>query len=228
MRNAVPPAATALMTTPSPITVADVERACLHLPEPGWQRILDDHPSPRPAAALIPVVDLDGRAAVVVTRRAGSLSHGGDWVFPGGVLDDGDPSHADAARRETAEELGVAPDRIRVIGRLDRHGPIVTGHIIDTYVGVIDGPAEFEPDAGEVSAVDVIAIDDLLLPGRARRGPVSDVERASRIETAPGEFRPALDDLLHYEVRPGQDLWGLQANMLAELLHHLTDGAHRV
>jgi 8-oxo-dGTP pyrophosphatase MutT (NUDIX family) len=215
------------MPTPRPITVADVETVCRGLPEPGWQRILESHPSPRPAATLIPVVDLEGAAAVVVTRRAGSLSHGGDWVFPGGLVDGRDRSHSDAALRETSEELGVAPERIRVIGQLDRHGPIVTGHVIETYVGVIDGPPEFEPDAHEVSEVAIVSVDDLLLPGRTRRGPVADAERASRIETAPGVFRPTLDDLLHYEIRPGAELWGLQANMLMELLQHLTAGAHR-
>jgi 8-oxo-dGTP pyrophosphatase MutT (NUDIX family) len=211
----------------TPITVADVEASCRSLPFPAWHRVVADHPAPKPAATLVPVVDQHGQAAVVVTRRAGTLSHGGDWVFPGGMLDADDDSSADGARREAAEELGIAVEHIRIVGQLDRFGPIVTGHVIDTYVGVIDGHPQFAPDPGEVADIDVVLIDDLLHPGRTRRAPMADVARGRRLAAKLPRFEPDLGDLLHYEIRPGHELWGLQANILRTLLAHLTGGAHQ-
>ncbi|HSJ13125.1 MAG TPA: NUDIX domain-containing protein [Longimicrobiales bacterium] len=71
---------------------------------------------PRPATAAdageIPVL-----AAVIrrgerylLCRRPAHKRHGGLWEFPGGKLEPGE-THAAAARRELAEELGVVAER---------------------------------------------------------------------------------------------------------------------
>ena len=81
------------------ITVADVRSACAALPAPRWEKLFDVA-EPRAAAVLIPVVDDDGEAAVILTKRSATMpSHRDDWVFPGGRLDPADASHAEAARR---------------------------------------------------------------------------------------------------------------------------------
>jgi 8-oxo-dGTP pyrophosphatase MutT (NUDIX family) len=206
------------------ITIDRVVAACGSLPEPAWHRILD-HPEPRMAATLIPVVDVGGRAAVVVTKRAGDLDHGGDWVFPGGRVDDADASHRDAARREAAEELGVEPAHIDVIGQLATRGPIISGYVIESYVGVLDTNAVLAPHAGEVADVAVVPIDDLLAPDGHRRGPAL-VPRITPEQAEHIAVHADLGNLRQYKVGEGEYLWGLQADILHELLSHVTDGGH--
>ncbi len=212
--------------TSADVTVADVVAACRTLPEPMWHRIVPDHPNPRRAATLIPVIDVDGSAAIVVTKRAGSLEHGGDWVFPGGRVDDADSSHADAARREASEELGVDIADLEVIGQLATRGPIVSGYVIENYVGLVAPGARFAPDASEVAAIDVIRIATLLDAANHHRADVdTSARRQERLAALPN-FRPMLTALRHYRVGEGEHLWGLQAEVLHELLGHLTGGRH--
>ena len=208
------------------ITIADVVDACRALPEPAWHQIMHDHPKPRMAVTLVPIVELDGEAAVVVTKRAGEMDHGGDWVFPGGRVDPDDASHRDAARREVAEELGVAPAAIEVLGQLATRGPIVTGYIIENFVGLLDASTTLAPDTREVADVEVIPLRVLLDDATYHRGPAQVMRTidAALLDRFPD--RPALADLRHYRVRDGEFLWGLQADILHELLRHLTGADH--
>ena len=73
----------------------------------------------REAAVLIPVVDHEPEATVILTRRADRLrSHSGQVAFPGGRIDPTDASPEDAALRETMEEIGLGEEHIEIIGRL--------------------------------------------------------------------------------------------------------------
>ena len=206
-------------------TFNHVIAACRTLPEPGFHRIFPDHPRTKAAATLIPIVDLDGRAAVVLTQRAGTLDHGGDWVFPGGRLN-GDELHVDAARRETAEELGIELEHIDVIGQISTWGPIVTGYVIETFIGVIASGTEFAPDQSEVVDVTVIPIAELLRPERSMRAPHHTGVMRHSEKFAELGHQPVIGDLRHYIVRGEEYLWGMQADMLHEFLTHVTAGAH--
>ena len=210
----------------SSVTVEHVVEACMTLPEPGWHRIVHDHPEPRPAATLVPIVDVGGRAAVIVTLRAASLEHGGDWVFPGGGVDHTDSSHLDAARRDASEELGVSRGRIEVVGQLATRGPIVSGFVIEAYVGIIAGLLDLQVDADEVADVAVVAIDDLLRAESHHRGPARTERRLDHSTLERLGLGSVLSDLRHYRVRDEEFLWGLQADILYDLLHHVTGGAH--
>ena len=174
---------------------------------------------PRAAALLIPVVDDGGEAAVILTKRSATMpSHRDDWVFPGGGLDATDISHAEAARREAAEELGVDPDTIEIIGQLDTRGPIMTGYLIETYVAVLSPRAS------------------CTRPARGRRGHLGTARRAARRrlprpdppghDPGPPAARSPVDAMslqrsAALPVREGEHLWGMQAEMLFELLDHL-------
>lgn len=208
------------------ITVARVVAACGSLPPPEWHRIITNHPEPRRAATLVPIVDVDGQAAVIITLRAGALDHGGDWVFPGGRVDDTDDSHREAARRETSEELGIELERIEVVGQLGTRGPIVSGFVIETYVGIVSGPLVLAPDPHEVADVAVIALADLLVAGAHHRSPMRIHRHVGDAEFERLDYSREFGDLRHYRVRDEEYLWGLQADILHELLHHVTDGRH--
>ena len=73
----------------------------------------------RPAAVLVPIVDRDGDASVILTKRTEKLRrHSGQIAFPGGRIDATDPTPEFAALRETEEEIGIAPDFVEVLGRM--------------------------------------------------------------------------------------------------------------
>jgi len=71
---------------------------------------------PSPAATLVLLRPSRAGLSVLLTRRHRNLRFGGDiYVFPGGLLDPGDPDHAAAAVRETREETGIDVDPASLI-----------------------------------------------------------------------------------------------------------------
>lgn len=74
----------------------------------------------RRAAAVAAVVCRDGgRAALVITRRSGSLrAHGNQWALPGGRVDPGETA-VEAALRELREEVNLTLGEAAVLGTLD-------------------------------------------------------------------------------------------------------------
>jgi 8-oxo-dGTP pyrophosphatase MutT (NUDIX family) len=90
-----------------------------------------------PAAVLIPLVLHDSGLTVLLTQRTEHLTdHPGQISFPGGRVDktDRDPLHT--ALREAEEEIGLAPEDVRVAGYLEPYA-VVTGFVITPVVGFI-------------------------------------------------------------------------------------------
>ena len=148
-------------------------------------------------------------------------------MFPGGRVDDTDGSHREAAP-QASEELGIELERIEVVGQLGTRGPIVSGFVIETYVGVVSAPLVLAPDPREVADTVVVTLTDLLLDGMHHRGPMPTHRHIDRPELERLDFAPQLTDLRHYRVRDGEYVWGLQADILHELLHHVTGGQHHL
>jgi 8-oxo-dGTP pyrophosphatase MutT (NUDIX family) len=70
-----------------------------------------------PAAVLIPLVDRSPEPTVLLTLRADHLTdHAGQISFPGGRVEPGDRDAVATALRETHEEIGMAADRVEVLG----------------------------------------------------------------------------------------------------------------
>jgi 8-oxo-dGTP pyrophosphatase MutT (NUDIX family) len=120
----------------------------------------------RESAVLVPVVcDPDGRDRLLFTVRRSDLpTHAGQISFPGGKRDPDDQDLAQTAIREAAEELGLEPARVEVLGQLD-DVPTPTGFIITPVVGRIVGPVSLTPSAREVAEAFAAPIDELASPG---------------------------------------------------------------
>ncbi|MDO9408451.1 CoA pyrophosphatase [Patulibacter sp.] len=106
------------------------------------------------AAVLVPLVELDGRIHVVLTRRRSDMRrHAGEISFPGGRSDPEDASPTATALREAHEEVGLPPENVEILGALSPVGTFVTGFAVYPVVGWVDHPGEWQLSPREVDVV---------------------------------------------------------------------------
>jgi 8-oxo-dGTP pyrophosphatase MutT (NUDIX family) len=111
---------------------------------------LNDHPAPRPAAVLVPVV-MRAPLTVLLTQRTDSLSsHAGQIAFPGGKIEEDDRDPIAAALREAQEEIGLDPSFVEPLGYLDAYRT-GTGYRIYPVVALVRPGFELRLDAREVA-----------------------------------------------------------------------------
>ena len=103
--------------------------------------------------------DREQAGFILTTRAAGLSSHGGQRAFPGGRIDAGETA-LDAALRELAEEVGLALDPGRLLGRLDDYATR-SGYVISPLVFWGDGDAELRPNPDEVAAIHRVPLREL-------------------------------------------------------------------
>jgi len=117
----------------------------------------------RRSAVLIPFWREDDDLFVVLTERARKLrSHGGMVSFPGGVLE-GDEDWVDAAIRESHEEIGLDPDCVEVLGKLDDAWSSAKHHIVPV-VAWLDRKPALVASADEVARILIARISDVMRP----------------------------------------------------------------
>src|SRR5262245_52406651 len=91
-------------------------------PEPRRRELLAQGKILRPAAVLVPLVERTAETTVLLTQRAENLAdHAGQVSFPGGRIEERDADATACALREACEEIGLTPDRVEVVGRLDTY-----------------------------------------------------------------------------------------------------------
>jgi 8-oxo-dGTP pyrophosphatase MutT (NUDIX family) len=109
-----------------------------------------------PAAVLVPLF-LAGQQRephLVLTRRRAELRrHAGEISFPGGRRDPEDAALAHTALREAEEEIGLARQRVSLIGELPVTSTFATGYLIHPFVGAIPEGVAWRLSAREVDAV---------------------------------------------------------------------------
>ncbi|MEE8410583.1 MAG: CoA pyrophosphatase [Myxococcota bacterium] len=118
------------------------------------------------AAVLVPLREMgEGDALeLILTRRSEEIGElAGQVAFPGGRLAECDATPTDGALREAHEELGIPPDRVEVIGRLDDM-VTVTGYHVVAVVGLVHPDVELVPSPREVARVFTVPLDTLLDP----------------------------------------------------------------
>ncbi|HSY48294.1 MAG TPA: CoA pyrophosphatase [Thermoanaerobaculia bacterium] len=122
-----------------------------------------DAPSLKRAAVLIPLIPTDDGWSLLLSRRSANLAaHSGQIAFPGGGVEAGEPLEA-AAVREAHEEVGIASERVELIGRLD---DLITnsGFLVAPFAGLIDQRIDYVLQAAEVDEVFEVPIEALLKP----------------------------------------------------------------
>jgi 8-oxo-dGTP pyrophosphatase MutT (NUDIX family) len=119
----------------------------------------------------------DGRAGLILTRRAQHLrNHPGQWAFPGGRLDPLE-TPVTAALRELREEVGAVLPDSRVLGRLDDF--VTRSGFIMTPIVVWGGPdLVLEPNPDEVASIHRIPVTEFLRADAPQLEPVPDSDRS--------------------------------------------------
>ena len=163
-----------------------------HAPIAAGARVTD-------AAVMVPLILRPEGVQVLLTQRTAHLSdHAGQISFPGGRVETSDASREDTALRETEEEIGLARDLVRVLGRLPEY-EIPSGFRITPIVGWVEPPFELALDAFEVASAFEAPLAHFLDPERYQR----------REYHFRGRHR-------HYMAVPyeGRYIWGATAGML--------------
>ncbi len=115
------------------------------------------------AAVLIPLYINNGEYFIIFTRRTQTVgTHKGQISFPGGVRDQADASLLETALRESMEEVGISPDSVDVIGRLDDFATHVSYFVISPFIGLIPWPYKFTINESETAEIIHVPVSALL------------------------------------------------------------------
>jgi 8-oxo-dGTP pyrophosphatase MutT (NUDIX family) len=122
----------------------------------------------RLAAVLVPLVEREAEATVLMTTRSSELrQHSGQIAFPGGKVDDGE-TPCKAALREAQEEIGLEPRHVEPIGYLDPY-LTGTGFRILPVVALVTPPFELLVNTNEVHDTFEVPLDFLMQPDNHQR-----------------------------------------------------------
>jgi 8-oxo-dGTP pyrophosphatase MutT (NUDIX family) len=160
-------------------------------------------PDPRAAATLLLIYPADEELVIPLTVRHAELgAHPGEVSLPGGAVDPGDASLEATALREANEEIGLAPDAVRVVGRLDPVWIPVSNFELVPVVAVADARPTMTAQQAEVVEIVELPLRRLLEPDG-----VSEEEiRVPGVVLRTGVYRWA-----------GHRVWGATARTLSML-----------
>jgi 8-oxo-dGTP pyrophosphatase MutT (NUDIX family) len=152
------------------------------------------------AAVLVPLFCKNGSRHVLLTKRSDFVEHHrGEISFPGGKLDACDLTILDCALRETAEEIGVDPAHVKILGELDDFYTVATGFRVIPFVGLIPYPYEFRTSVREISGLLDVPLEVFFDPER----------RSEEIWTIRDEEVEVVSYLWE-----GHNIWGATARIL--------------
>jgi 8-oxo-dGTP pyrophosphatase MutT (NUDIX family) len=159
----------------------------------------------RPSAVLVLFSEGQGGPGdpdlLFIQRIDGLRLHAGQPAFPGGSIDATDSGPVAAALREAAEEVGVDPAGVEVVGTLPELFIPPTGFRVVPVLAWWRQPVAVAPvDTGEVAAVERVSVGELADPAARLMVRVRD-----------GRTTPA------FRVR-GMVIWGFTAALVNGLL----------
>ena len=143
-----------------------------------------------------------GAAVPLTVRHRGLARHAGQISLPGGATDPGE-TLVDAALREAAEEIGVDPASVRVLGELTPVHVRVSGFTLHPIVGITDHRPEFRAAEGEVEEILEVSLEE--------------IRDASRIRTG-HQLREGMAIEYPYFDLLGHQVWGATAMVLGEFV----------
>jgi 8-oxo-dGTP pyrophosphatase MutT (NUDIX family) len=181
-------------------------------PETGLENFLKSgifREPPRPAAVLVPFTRIDKRWHILFTRRNNDLpEHSGQVAFPGGRADPGDATPEETALRETYEEIGLNPGRVRILGSI-KSFLTITNYNVKPIVGSVPWPSPIRLAQVEVSRVFTIPLEWLADP----------LNHEIQQRSMPAPYPPI--PVIYFKPYDGEVLWGVSAYITINLLEIL-------
>lgn len=183
---------------------------------PAWQpeittdgRLYNLEVPPRPAAVLVPLVVREEGVSVLLTQRTAHLyDHAGQISFPGGRVEEEDPTPVATALRESFEEIGLAPGVVDVVGTLPQY-VTATSYLVTPVVGLIEREFSLALDEFEVAEAFEVPLAFLMNPANHERRRV-ELGAAARTFYA-----------MPYTAARRYFIWGATAAMLRNFYHFL-------
>ncbi len=162
------------------------------------------------AAVLVPLISRDGEVTVLLTQRSAHLNdHPSQISFPGGRVEGGDENRIETALREAEEEIGLARNRVDVIGTLADYD-MPSGFRISPVIGWIEPPFAMKLDPFEVESAFEVPLSFVFDPANHQRRSYDFNDRHRDYLAIPFE---------------GRYIWGATAGMLYSLYLQLMAGA---
>lgn len=184
-----------------PLPGPDAQRRFAPLPLiDGWSPEQTPETARRAAGLLLLFPGAAGPAIALTARSASLSTHAGQISLPGGVLEPGESAEA-AALREAEEEIGVAPDAVRVLAPLSPLWIPVSNHVLTPIVGLAADAPAFRLHEREVDALIEMPVATLL--DRAAIRWTHRLRGTTRI------------DYPYFDIG-GQAVWGATAMVLSE------------
>ncbi len=160
------------------------------------------------SAVLIPIYYKQGQYYILFTKRTERVKdHKGEISFPGGAYEERDRMLVNTALRECAEEIGLVPEAVELLGELDDFVTITSGYIISPFVAAIPRPYPLKVDPREVEEVIEVPISALLDKDCLRQ----------ETDTIDDQVVPAC----FYQYQ-GKVIWGATAKILNQFLDIFT------
>jgi 8-oxo-dGTP pyrophosphatase MutT (NUDIX family) len=174
---------------------------------------------PMGAAVLVPLVAREEGVHVLLTRRTDHLrDHAGQISFPGGRVEPGDADAVATALREAAEEVGLAPEHVEVVGTLPDY-TTVTRFVVTPVVALVQPHYRLRLDEFEVAEAFEVPLEFLMTPAHHRRHQHEAGGQRRQFLSMPWEGA-GLDG-----VRRQYFIWGATAAMLRNLYRFLSTAA---
>ena len=170
---------------------------------------------PVAASVLVPLVQRDDGLHVLLTRRTDHLTdHAGQVSFPGGRAESHDADVIDTALRETEEEVGLARERVQVLGPLNTYST-VSSYVVTPIVGLVLPPFELALDSFEVAEAFEVPLQFLMTPAHHHRHAAEFEGVKRQFLSMPWQGIDAQGESREYFI------WGATAAMLRNLYHFL-------
>ncbi len=167
--------------------------------------ILPPDASRRQAAVLLPLFKNATDYHLLFTKRTDTLRHHkGQIAFPGGSFEPADGDLLNTALRESYEEVGIQPEHVSILARLDDLSTFSTNYTISPFVGLIPYPYPFRPNPVEVAIVFDVPVSVWADPAVGR----------SYLRTR--DDGATIEDYEFYV--NGQVIWGATARIVRHLL----------
>lgn len=158
------------------------------------------------AAVLIPIVEREGQAFIILTERSQHLrKHSGQISFPGGKQESADRDAKDTALREAYEEIHLLKKHVEIIGEQPLYH-MRTGFEITPIIGIVDDMAKLKANSQEVAKIFEVPFS-FLMDG-------ANHQRISRIVAGEQRSFYAIEYQNYY-------IWGATAGMIRALYERL-------